>query len=834
MSTSSAEDFVASAKRELQALAEVDMAVLKKKWRDLQDEAERIADALQVEDEEQEWISGDEEDESEGDEDEEVEEMEVEEVEVEAEEDGDDGDDDMDEGGEDGTGEDADYEGAKSQVQAQEGPKENDSDADDGPHTTKEWEPKDDVHARLEKMASIVQSAEQEKNQDRLTEEQYTDVLDSAARAMNQLLDTYYSREEGHLKPFTAADAVHIKNHFYIMTRNSFKSFAQLMAGALPWLTTSRPSPQSNLLARFNPKYDKAKLSAVLDEVEDSNARDAMQAVLQARSTFFSTSITSPTCMSLNGDLLLLGGCGGYKGRLDLLSIVDIPNKPLDPNAVEWERTKTLKTGLGSPGTQVAYDPEAQLIWHDGDIRLRAFSADHKIKYTLDCSAHRYSWGLSNNGRTVIRGGKNGFALWHVDQLTAHGAGAIPGGHKISSGHSCFGGLDVDTAKRLERSAGDAPHSTFTIHGVEPFRVGHMTPLPGTNAHLFAPTDLPQMATDGKNDTAVYMADFGQGAPVAHAIGLGHSGRITALALDAAIPHTYVTACDDNYGRVFDVRHPLPQITLECSLYPMRAATVAPNRGIAPARTCLYELSAGTMDVDGMAWHEGQQSLFIAGDWYHEDFESIDEDPGRPPIMGERTRWPRLARYDPDYFGSRYYAGHPSLLEYRFRPTADEDPRACHELGVQSLNGLRESLTHVLTYNRAMSTAEDFVASAQTELLALAHLDVGELQREADDREKQFWRSKRRQREEDKEDEWISEGEDSEGSGADDDEDDEGDEGDEDDEVEEDGSDGVYDTPPRILLDSCKTPAGLLILLVDSLWTLCRLPVDSLQIHVNS
>ncbi|KAA1476314.1 hypothetical protein DENSPDRAFT_505677 [Dentipellis sp. KUC8613] len=698
---SSADNFVASAKRELQALAEVNMAVLKQKWHEQQDEAERIADTLQDEDEEQEWMSGDEEDEREGDEDEEVE---VEEVEVE--EDGESGDDDMDEDGKNGTGEDEDHEDVESQAQAQEGPKEDDSDADDGPHTTKEWEPKDNVHAHLEKMAFIVQSAEQEKDQDRLTEEQYTDVLDCAARAVNRLLDTYYSHEEGHLKPFTPADALHLKNHFYIMTRNSFKSFAQLMgmlsskplsfddaiktkAGALPWLTTSHPSTQSSLLARFNPKYDNGKLGAVLSEVDDSSARDAMQAILQARSTFFSTPITSPTCMSLNRDLLLLGGCGGYKSRLDCLSVVEIPNKPLEPNAVEWDRAETLKTGLGSPGRQVAYDPEAQLIWHDGDIRLRAFSADHKIKYTLDCSAHSYSWGLINNGRSVTRGGKDGFALWHVDQLTVHGAGVVPGGHKISSGHSCFGSLDVDTAKGLERSAGDAPHSTFLIHGVEPSQVGHMTPLPGTNTHLFAPIDLP-MATDGKNDTAVYMADFGQGAPVAHAIGLGHSGRITALALDAALPHTYVTACDDNYGRVFDVRHPLPQITLECSLYPMRAATLAPNRGIAPlvftggsdglvrawdvrnTKMCLYELSAGTMDVDGMAWHEGQQSLFIAGDWYHEDFESIDEDPGRPPIMGERTRWPRLARYDPDYFGRRYYAGRPSLLEYRFRPTAKE------------------------------------------------------------------------------------------------------------------------------------------------------------------
>ncbi|TFY62580.1 hypothetical protein EVG20_g6653 [Dentipellis fragilis] len=161
------------------------------------------------------------------------------------------------------------------------------------------------------------------------------------------------------------------------------------------------------------------------------------------------------------------------------------------------------------------------------------------------------------------------------------------------------------------------------------------------------------------------------------------------MALDAAIPNIYFTASYDTHGRLFDVRHPLPQIILKCSSYPMRAVTVAANHGIAPliftggddglvrawdvrhTRTCLYELSGGATHVEQLAWHEGQQSLYIASDWRHAGRESVDDDFDELSLEDEPWHWPLHARYDPDYFGRRYCAGAPSLLEYRFRITAD-------------------------------------------------------------------------------------------------------------------------------------------------------------------
>ncbi|TFY52300.1 hypothetical protein EVG20_g10609 [Dentipellis fragilis] len=547
--------------------------------------------------------------------------------------------------------------------------------------------------ANLAKMVAIVRFAEQEKDQGRLADQQHTEIIDLAARTMNELIESFTRTQAGfgssELKLFAAETAVMIKHHSYPAPHRQgdiLEIFA-LILGGLPdvtrrttssapsWLSTTRPSPQSNLLARFNPAYDKDRLDMVLDGVNDGSTRDAMRALLQARATFFTSYIDPPICMSLTDDVLLYGIRDGYKGRLDLLRMVTLPKEPAEPDEVDWDCDEDLMTRMGSPGMQVAYDPTSQLIWHDGDQRLKAFTRGRKVKYTLDCSAHPYRWGLTDGGRSVIRGGKDGkFALWHVDRLTAHGRGVVPGGRVLRPDASCFGWLDVGTASGLERSAGDAPHTTFAIDGADPKSVGHLTPLPWTpSTYIFAPPE--EHCDDGNTNCAVYTVDLGQAGPAAHAVGLGHGSCVTALALDAAVPYMYATACDDGYGRLFDVRHPLPQVILDCAHCPMRTVAIAPNRGIAPLVFTGSEdalVPIGLMDLKGMAWHEGQQSLFVAGDWDYEEYAPIKEDPGRPLIKYEPTRWPKEAPYGPNYFGRRYYAGEPALLEYRFRPTATE------------------------------------------------------------------------------------------------------------------------------------------------------------------
>ncbi|KAA1476315.1 hypothetical protein DENSPDRAFT_505678 [Dentipellis sp. KUC8613] len=567
---------------------------------------------------------------------------------------------------------------------------------------------KAEVMANLAKMVAIVRSAEQENDQGRLADQQHTEIIDLAARAMNKLIESFIRNQAGvgssELRLFAAETAVIIKHHSYPTPQwqdDTFNILLSLVFGRVPgvtqrrtnpapsWLSTPRPSPQSNLLARFNPAYDRDRLNTVLDGVNDGSTRDAMRALLQARATFFTSYIDPPTCMSLNDDVLLYGIRDGYKGRLDLLRMVTLPKETAEADD-DWDCDEDLITRMGSPGMQVTYDPTLQLIWHDGDQRLKAFTRGRKVKYTLDCSAHPYRWGLTDGGRSVIRGGKDGkFALWNVDRLTAHGHGVVPGGRVLRQDASCFGSLDIGTASGLERSSGDAPHTTFAIDGADPKSVGHLTPLPWTpNAYLFAP---PEEHCDGADtDCAIYTVDLGQAGPAAHAVGLGHGSCVTALALDAAVPYTYATACNDGYGRLFDVRHPLPQVIFDCAHCPMRTVAIAPNRGIAPlvfmgsddalvrawdarnTKACLYELSIGLMDLKGMAWHEGQQSLFVAGDWHYEEYTPIRADPGRPLIRNEPTRWPKEASYSPNYFGRRYYVGEPALLEYRFRPTAGE------------------------------------------------------------------------------------------------------------------------------------------------------------------
>lgn len=103
------------------------------------------------------------------------------------------------------------------------------------------------------------------------------------------------------------------------------------------------------------------------------------------------------------------------------------------------------------------------------------------------------------------------------------------------------------------------------------------------------------------------------------------------------MPELYVAAGGDPLARIYDYRSPLPQILLDGHSAPLNCSAIAPYGGQFPliftggsdellktwdiryTKNCLYELSTGTLWINDMVWHEGSNSLWVAGENCNQD-----------------------------------------------------------------------------------------------------------------------------------------------------------------------------------------------------------------------
>ncbi len=87
----------------------------------------------------------------------------------------------------------------------------------------------------------------------------------------------------------------------------------------------------------------------------------------------------------------------------------------------------------------------------------------------------------------------------------------------------------------------------------------------------------------------------------------------------------------DDLARIYDYRHPFPQMVLDGHSSGVEACTIAPFGGKIPiiftggadeivrawdirhTKAALYELSAGTLEVRNLGWHDASQTLLVVG-----------------------------------------------------------------------------------------------------------------------------------------------------------------------------------------------------------------------------
>ncbi|CAE6430443.1 unnamed protein product [Rhizoctonia solani] len=292
------------------------------------------------------------------------------------------------------------------------------------------------------------------------------------------------------------------------------------------------------------------------------------------------------------------------------------------------------------------------------------------------------------NGR-VVRAGVGGVASWNIGELETHGYDGEIIGDEIDPEQT-----SRDDPSAIELSSGSPRNSFIRFIDHPNLTPTVWEPLPGNPSTLLCAEyfDLIKYGCvsidleHGGKTTARY---------------LGHGGAVSDFSVSAADPRMFLTACHDGYARLFDVRQPLPVITLDACgadafceaivlAHPDGIPTVFTGTGKHEqikvwdirARTPVYELATGNNAVKSLAWDSKRSCLYAATECaymdrmgYHHDYR-----PGNiPKQSGEKEGfyggdygrcWPIGAWHAEDYFGYTFDAGDHRIYRYAFK----EDP----------------------------------------------------------------------------------------------------------------------------------------------------------------
>jgi WD40 repeat protein len=152
------------------------------------------------------------------------------------------------------------------------------------------------------------------------------------------------------------------------------------------------------------------------------------------------------------------------------------------------------------------------------------------------------------NGR-LLRSSKGSLSVWNLDTLENHvGNGKALIGGKFDPSDSWR-----DDPENIERSIGSAPDASVTFQDVTlfPDRWHYHPSNAGAMLSTSQPRDPP---------FAYYCVSLDIETIRRY---LGHGDSIESFSTSAADQNGFVTGAHDGYARLYDVRHPLPVLTLD-------------------------------------------------------------------------------------------------------------------------------------------------------------------------------------------------------------------------------------------------------------------------------
>ncbi|CAE7057677.1 unnamed protein product [Rhizoctonia solani] len=463
-----------------------------------------------------------------------------------------------------------------------------------------------------------------------------------------------------------------------------------------PWHSSMKRHPKSTLLARFRP--DLPTLTA-------TPATPVAASIYDARCEVTSIGSISPIKLRMSGKnscMAMIGACG-HKNRAPGLNFC----LPDDSVGVRF-----LDPGLSNIATQIAMDEDLQMIFVGDRDRVKSFAwGDNEglcerlyPVHTLDSRCSDGPISVLPNGR-IIRAGVGGVASWAISELETHGFDGEIIGDVIGSEQT-----SRDDPSEIELSSG-SPRSSFIRFIDHPNLTPTVwQPLPKNSSTLLC-AEYFELIKYG-----CVSIDLEHGGKTT-ARYLGHGGAVSDFSVSATDPNVFLTACHDGYARLFDVRQPLPVITLDACgadafceaivlAHPDGVPTVFTGTGKHEqikvwdirARTPVYELATGNNAVKSLAWDSKRNCLYAATECvymdrlgYHHNYrpgnisKQPDESDDEELYDGDYERcWPIGAWHAEDYFGYAFDAGDHRIYRYAFKEHPDVtvlpaygDARAC-------------------------------------------------------------------------------------------------------------------------------------------------------------
>ena len=337
-----------------------------------------------------------------------------------------------------------------------------------------------------------------------------------------------------------------------------------------PWTQSHPPHSKSTRLSRFR--------DDVIPSATDATpfARTIYQARCEVTSDTTSCPVTS--VIASDSSVLAIAGQGGWKHRDPVLSLYLLDEGSANPDAGAdsdgartyqkplW-RFMSVEPGLSEVAYQFAMDTPHKLALVADSYRIKTFywGRANEVRFmgwapargnnvhTLDSDRYSGPVAVLPDGR-IVRAGKGGFALWNVEELATHRGGKRVGRGRFSTEDS----LRDNDLDEIERSVGSAPTTTVK------FAAGDEAFAPAT-WHLHEPSGRMLVGENGRESHAYgcYMIDLGEGGRKVTRF-LGHGGNaIEGFSTSVGDANVFATACADGYARLYDIRHPLPVLTID-------------------------------------------------------------------------------------------------------------------------------------------------------------------------------------------------------------------------------------------------------------------------------
>jgi hypothetical protein len=319
-----------------------------------------------------------------------------------------------------------------------------------------------------------------------------------------------------------------------------------------PWAASMKRHPKSTPLARFRPE---------LPTLTPIPANHFAMSVYDARCEVSSVRIIPPIRLQLSGGsscLAMIGACG-HKDRAPGLEYFLLDKK--DDKNTGFMVNRFVKVGLEDVARHMAVDESRQLIFVGDDNRVKSYawgipgSKYHKNPlptHTFKSAGARGPITILPNG-AIIRAGNGSADVWDIHGLDTHGKS----GHKRIGKKVNVEDTWRDEDEEIEPSSGTPPSSQIKFVDQPTLAPYISQPLiQSPSAVLYA-----EFARESGNCGCTTIDLEHGGKTVARY--LGHGATVTHFSVSADDPRMFLTACDDGFARLFDVRRCLPVLTFD-------------------------------------------------------------------------------------------------------------------------------------------------------------------------------------------------------------------------------------------------------------------------------